>query len=86
MEDVIHFRPQPSFSTLNQEEIMTTQLEMTKRARSLASDRRGSRGHRSIELLDQAVRIGQEIKDPRMIDAFSEKLNQLRGGGNPGDL
>jgi hypothetical protein len=33
-----------------------------------------------VQLLEQALRIGQEIKDPRIIQIASAKLQKLRGG------
>jgi hypothetical protein len=34
---------------------------------------------KAIGLLEQALRIGQEIKDPRIVRIFSANLEKLRG-------
>ncbi len=44
----------------------------------LACARLGEVG-KAIALLEGALQIGQEIKDPRMVDFFSAKLEELRG-------
>jgi tetratricopeptide (TPR) repeat protein len=37
---------------------------------------------KAIELLSQSLRIGTEIKDPRIIRFASAQLERLRGDGN----
>ena len=36
---------------------------------------------RAIDFWEQAVRIGQEIKDPEIVRVFSSSLERLREGG-----